>query len=158
MGIDIRQATEADFNQVGQIFAGEIKFHAKLLPDRFQIADPIMTRDWFNEIIGNANKVLLVADFDGALIGLILIDLRTSPDDPIFLPRRYAYLDEVAVVTAHRGQGVGRLLMAQAHEWIAEQGIKEIELNVWELNTGAIAFYDRLGYQPLRRGLRFTLD
>ena len=80
-----------------------------------------------------------------------------SPDD-VFLPRRYAYLDEVAVVESFRGQGVGRLLMAGAHEWIAAQGVKEIELNVWELNTGAIAFYKELGYQPLRRGLRFILD
>ncbi len=37
MSIDIRQAIEADFNQVGLIFADEIEFHANLLPDRYLI-------------------------------------------------------------------------------------------------------------------------
>jgi ribosomal protein S18 acetylase RimI-like enzyme len=158
MNVIIRQATEADFDPVGRIFADENKFHADLLPDRFQIADPIMTREWFHEIIGNENKALLVADLNNELVGLILIELRTNPDDPIFVPRRYAYVDEVAVTTSQRGQGIGRLLMAQAHEWIVAQGVKEVELNVWESNTGAIAFYEELGYQPLRRRLRFLLD
>ena len=158
MGVEIRQAAEADFDQVGRIFADELKFHINLLPDRFQIADPIMTKEWFREIINNANKNLLVAEQNGELIGLIQIQLRTNPDDPIFVPRRYAYLDEVAVLTSHRGLGVGRSLMAEAHNWIAAQGIQEVELNVWESNKGAIAFYEGLGYQPLRRRLNLRLD
>ena len=70
MNITIRHATEDDFNQVGAIFADKNRFHAELLPGRFRIADPIMTREWFNEIISNAGKALFVVEFKNELIPL----------------------------------------------------------------------------------------
>ena len=132
MDLVVRKVRETDFDQVSVIFADENAFHSQLLPDRFQIANPIMSRDWFNNIFTNENKALLVAESDGVLIGLVLINLMNAPDDPIFQPRRYAYIEELAVLKEHRGQGVGRLLMAKTHEWIAAQGVNEVELFVWD--------------------------
>jgi len=158
MNITIRHATEDDCNQVGAIFADENRFHAELLPDRFRIADPIMTREWFNEIISNAGKALFVAEFKNELIGLVLVNLMTSPDDPVFQPRRYAYVDEATVIEQYRGRGVGQLLFAEVHKWLLEQGVSEIELDVWELNQKGISFYEKLGYKSIRRRLKFSPD
>ena len=158
MDIVIRKALETDFDQVGIIFADENAFHSRLLPDRFQIAEPIMTPDWFKKILTDENKALLVAEKDDRLVGLVLIELMTAPDDPIFKPRRYAYIEELAVLKEHRGHGIGRLLMAKTHEWITAQGVKEVELFVWEDNPKAIRFYEQLGYQMVRRGMKLNLD
>jgi hypothetical protein len=46
MDVVIRKVLETDFDQVSIIFADENAFHSQLLPERFQIADPIMTLDW----------------------------------------------------------------------------------------------------------------
>jgi ribosomal protein S18 acetylase RimI-like enzyme len=158
MDVVVRKAREADFDQVSVIFADENAFHSQLLPERFQIADPIMTRDWFNEILTNENRAVLVAELENVLVGLVLINLMNAPDDPIFQPRRYAYIEEVAVVKEQRGYGIGRLLMTKTHEWIAAQGVNEVELFVWERNRNAIRFYEELGYLMIRRGMKLDLD
>jgi ribosomal protein S18 acetylase RimI-like enzyme len=158
MDVVIRKALESDFDQVSIIFADENAFHSQLLPERFQIADPIMTPDWFNKILTHEDKALLVAELDHRLLGLVLIEFLTAPDDPILKPRRYAYIEEVAVLKEYRGQGIGRQLMTKSHEWITTQGVKEVELFVWEDNPNAIRFYEKMGYRMVRRGMKLDLD
>jgi ribosomal protein S18 acetylase RimI-like enzyme len=153
----IRQAVAADFDQVAKVFADENRFHAALLPERFQIAEPIMTHEWFDEILTNPHKALLVAECAREIVGLVLVAIRTSPDDPIFRPRRYGYIDEIAVAERYRGQGIGQLLMKEAHIWASEQGASEVELHVWEANQSAIAFYERLGYTAIQRTMKVVL-
>jgi ribosomal protein S18 acetylase RimI-like enzyme len=157
MEIAIRQAVASDFDQVGRVFADENRFHAALLPRRFQIAEPIMTREWFHEIVTNAHKALLLAERAREIVGVVLVTIRTNPDDPIFQPRRYGYIDEIAVAERHRGQGIGRLLMKAAHTWALEQGVSEVELHVWEANRSAIVFYERLGYTAIQRTMKVVL-
>jgi GNAT superfamily N-acetyltransferase len=67
-------------------------------------------------------------------------------------------IEEIAVAASHRGRGIGRLLMDRIHQWGREQGITEIELQVWKRNRQAINFYEKLGYQMWRRTMRYTID
>jgi len=158
MDTTIRQATKSDFDQVGAVFAEENRFHTGLLPDRFQIAKPIMTHGWFDAILENDAQALFVAEHSEEIVGVLLIKLMTNPDDPIFCPRRYAYVDELAVAEQHRGQGIGRALVQAAERWASDQDMSEIELNVWQVNKGAIAFYERLGYETIRRTMKRVLN
>jgi ribosomal protein S18 acetylase RimI-like enzyme len=157
MSTEIRLVTAADFEQVGDIFAEENRFHATLVPEIVQIADPIMTHDWFDEVLKNPDKALFAAEIGVKIVGIALVELKTIIDDPIFRPRRYAYINESAVAAAHRGKGIGRLLMERIHQWGREQGVEEIELQVWERNQRAICFYERLGYHMWRRTMRYIL-
>ena len=157
MDIAIRLAVASDFDQVAKVFADENRFHAALLPGRFQIAEPIITREWFDEILTNARKALLVAERVREIVGVVLVTIRTNPDDPIFRPRRYGYIDEIAVAERYRGQGIGQLLMKEAHTWVFEQGASEVELHVWETNRSAIVFYERLGYTAIQRTMKVVL-
>ena len=47
--------------------------------------------------------------------------------------------------------------MEEAEQWAREREIEEIELNVWERNLGAIAFYERLGYTTVQRRMKRNL-
>ena len=154
----IREATKADFDGVGKVFAEELEHHIDLLPGRFQMADPIMTSKWYDELLFNPDKTLLVAEMGEKIAGLVLIQLKRSSDNPIYRPRRFADIDELAVAKRYRGQGIGRALMDAAHKFIRSQGIDEVELDVWERNSGAIAFYEKLGYAKLRRKMQFILS
>ena len=149
MNISVRRALSSDFDLVGRVFAEENRFHAALLPERFQIAEPIMTRDWFTEIITHPQKALLVAENEHEIVGVLLIVIQANPDDPIFQPRRYGYVEEVAVAERYRGQGIGQRLMQKAHHWAVEQGMQEIELHVWENNQPAIVNSHRVNYSSL---------
>jgi ribosomal protein S18 acetylase RimI-like enzyme len=153
----IRPATRADFDQVARVFAEENRFHAALVPDDIQVAEPILTPAWFEELLADPNRALLVAEIDGEVAGVALLQETSGREDPIVRPRRYLTIEEIAVAEDYRGQGIGRQLMERAAAWAVERGLGTIELDVWEANRAAIRFYERLGYKPIRRRMRRDL-
>jgi ribosomal protein S18 acetylase RimI-like enzyme len=156
---EIRLATEADLEEVGNIFSEANRYHAELVPEVFQVANPIMTSEWFDAVLKDPRTAaLFVAELEEEVVGVASVELKTNLSDPIFRQRRYAYIKEIGVAASRRGQGIGRLLMERIHQWVQEQGIAEIELHVWERNGQAVGFYQKLGYQMWRRTMRYTID
>jgi ribosomal protein S18 acetylase RimI-like enzyme len=129
-----------------------------LLPDVFQVADPIMTPEWYHGVLKNEQQVLFIAQWGGEIVGVVLAKIEDSPKDPILRPRRVVYVDELMVTARLRGQGVGGQLMEEAERWAMKRGIGEVELHVWEANEQAVAFYQRLGYEVVRRRMRRRLE
>jgi ribosomal protein S18 acetylase RimI-like enzyme len=74
------------------------------------------------------------------------------------VPRRQAFVDSLAVKQEFRRRGVGRALMDHAHRWAIAKGAADIDLNVFEFNQPAIAFYQALGYETSRRRMVKDLD
>jgi len=153
----IRQSTIDDFEGVSQVLLEAVRFHRELLPDRFWVPDPIMTMNWFQEVLENGKKALFVAAVDGQIAGVILLEIMMAEDGPILLPRRYGYVSELAVLQAYQGRGIGKALMQQAKQWSLEQGVNELELQVWEDNHRAVALYEKLGYQTIRRTMKIQV-
>ena len=158
MAVKIREATKDDFFAIDLLFIEENRYHVELIPEIFRIRNPIITEKWLDEIILNPDEQLFVCLASDKIVGMVLIALLGMPDNGELNPRRYVYVDEIAVKLGFRGRGIGKQLMVRVHQWAIERGINEIELNVWEKNKLAIGFYERLGYQTLRRGMRFKLD
>ena len=77
------------------------------------------------------------------------------PSTPaLFVPRRFVYLEDLVVSAAFQRQGIGHRLMERVHRWAREQGVTEVELDVWEFNASARVFYEKQGYQTTTRGMR----
>jgi ribosomal protein S18 acetylase RimI-like enzyme len=158
MVITIRRATESDFAPVRQVFSEANRFHAALLPQRFQVVDPIITPGWLAAVLAEEDTGLFVAEAEHHVVGVLLLRLMRSSKDPIFRPRRYVNVDEIAVLEAYQGQGVGRRLMQRALEWARQQGAQDIELSVSEANRRAIALYETMGYESVGRRMRRRID
>jgi GNAT superfamily N-acetyltransferase len=60
---------------------------------------------------------------------------------------RVATLTELFLLQAARGQGVGRAVIAQIEALLRELGIAAYELQVERTNSGARAFYRRMGFE-----------
>ena len=157
----IRTAVDLDFEGISAVFAEDNSYHADLVPDQFQVVEPIITREWFDKVLANQARTLIVAisaETDKSEVGgVVLAGIHGAPENPIFRPRRYVYVSELAVGSKYQRRGIGRLLMGGVSAWALARGIKEIELNVWEANRAAIAFYERLGYECVRRTMRLSL-
>ena len=54
------------------------------------------------------------------------------------------------------GKGIGTAAMRYLEDHLTQQGLKRIELGVFEFNTKAIALYQKLGYQEIGRIKAFT--
>jgi GNAT superfamily N-acetyltransferase len=65
-----------------------------------------------------------------------------------FLARPGLYLEDLFVLADHRGNGVGRALLAHLARLAVERGCGRLEWAVLNWNQDAIRFYERLGAKP----------
>lgn len=158
MKVNIREAVASDYESLCILFDEGDALHQEKLPRIFQKpGGAVRERDYVLNLITDETAGLFVAQAGDRLTGLICITIRESPGLPIFVQRRYAVIDSVVVAEAFRRTGVGRALMEKAHEWSAARGAESIELNVWEFNREAIAFYETLGYETASRKMNKRL-
>ena len=78
-------------------------------------------------------------------------------DRPIFQKRNYALIDDLAVKSNYRQQGIATMLMEEFEKLAKEKGATEIELNVWTFNQNAIDFYEKKGYEAFSQRMRKVL-
>ena len=158
MEIILREAQLTDYDQINALFTEELAQHIQIKPDIFQMPDPVMTESWYKEELENAATVMYVADVGGHIGGVIQIMVRNSPNDPIFVRRRYAHIEDIVVSDTYRGQGIGRYLMDAAQKWAKDRGASAVDLWVWAGNNNAIEFYKHLGYSTVRHAMQIKLE
>ncbi len=150
----IRPARRDDYEGVVAVLQELDAFHADALPHFFRPLDgPARSVPWFVETLDHPEALLLVAEHDGRIVGVLTGMVRQNPDLPMFVPRRWLVVDSVAVLSAYRRLGIGRALMDRAHAWAHAHSLAEVELTVWEFNDDALAFYESLGYATILRRL-----
>lgn len=57
----------------------------------------------------------------------------------------------VAADPEHRNQGIGRLMVEAAEEWLKAKGVVKVMLLVRETNTQVVDFYKHLGFEAIPR-------
>lgn len=85
---------------------------------------------------------------DGALVGFVSTEVETAPS--VFDRPDRLVVGDIYVDAAHRGTGLADDLMAHAAERAAATECAELSLDVDVDNERALAFYDRLGFEPHR--------
>jgi GNAT superfamily N-acetyltransferase len=95
----------------------------------------------------------ILAFLDGEPAGCALFHPRFST----WLGRPGMFLEDLYVVEAARGQGVGRALMARLAAIALERGWGRIDFHVLEWNP-ARRFYHRLGMEQVGEWLRYGAD
>jgi ribosomal protein S18 acetylase RimI-like enzyme len=154
----IRPATIEDHAAIAHI-AGEVDaLHARALPDRFREGDEVFPVDHLRGPLDSDRHGVIVAECDGEIVGYAWLQLMETHPHPMVMPRKYARIDQIGVLAAEQGTGIGRLLVDAAVRWARERHATEVQLNVYELNDAAIGFYEHLGFATLRRTMTLPLD
>lgn len=158
MNITIRTVTTDDHEAISRIARELNLMHAQALPDRFRVASDVLPTEYFHSLVESADATVLIAERNGELLGYEIIKIMDAPPIPISVPRRIAFLSDLAVAEAEQAQGIGRLLMDVAVTWAREQGASALELGVFEFNDAAIAFYEHLGFRTNKRTMSLQID
>ena len=159
MEIEIRKAIVQDYRNLLDLFGEVDALHHDNLPQIFQKpTGSVRDQDYFLGLIGDENVGLFVAKVEGKLVGFIHAVIRDTPAIPVFVRRRYAVIDNITVSARYRRNGIGQMLMHRIDEWAIAKGATAIELNVYEFNRVAIAFYQGLGYETLSRRMSRFLN
>jgi diamine N-acetyltransferase len=150
MDIIIRTATEKDYSGLIKLYDELNKMHVKALPHLF-VKPSKRPQDmaYIRDILKSKDAVLFIAKSGEETIGFIEASVKQPPDHPEAVQNSYAYVDDICVINEYRRTSVGKKLMEAVEKWAIDSGLNQIELNVWDFNKSAMAFFDRTGYKPL---------
>lgn len=112
-------------------------------------------RKAFRAIVADPNHELLVAEEDGAVVGLLQLS---------FLPHLTyeggwrAQIEGVRVARDHRSRGIGRIMLEAAVERARERGCHLVQLTTDRRRPEALEFYLGLGFQDSHHGMKLHLS
>ena len=88
---------------------------------------------------------VVIASYDGEPAGFALFFHNFST----FLGRPGIYLEDLFVIPALRGHGIGQVLLSHLAEIAVDRGCGRLEWAVLDWNTDAIRFYERFGAKAM---------
>lgn len=148
MEITIDSAKVTDIPRIMELLKQVHKVHADGRPDLFP-GDTKYNEEQLQEILTNPLLPVLVAREGEKVVGYAFCKLQSPGLSPEIGRRHSLYIDDLCVDENCRGKGVGRTLYDAALSYAREHDCYNLTLNVWELNSGAKAFYKKMGLLPL---------
>lgn len=100
-----------------------------------------LTEAYAAQYLLSAPGAILLAEQDRQVVGLLSYSLRPN----LYHAGLVALIEELVVLPAMRGQGIGGRLLAEALQQIAALGCAEVSVTTMPGNAGAIRFYRRHG-------------
>lgn len=114
---------------------------ARLVPQLSSSASP-PTREDLEEIMASPATTILVArDDEGAIIGSLTLVVFRTPTGA------RAWIEDVVVDEATRGQGAGTALVEEAIRLAAEAGARTVDLTSRPSRAAANALYEKAGFR-----------
>jgi ribosomal protein S18 acetylase RimI-like enzyme len=147
--VTIRGATPADTPAIGRLGALLVRTHHDFDPERFIAATP-RTEKGYGSFLGTQldepNIVILVAERGGGVVGYTYAGVEGTDYMALRGPAGVVY--DIVVDPAHRGQGVGRMLLDATIEALQARGAPRVVLSTAERNELAQRFFIRAGFRP----------
>ena len=131
----------ADIEIVTEVGDELVDAFDRLIPQLSSSAPP-PGRDGLQAIVGNPNCCLFVARVGGEIVGSLTLAMYPLPTG------LKAWIDDVVVDSAVRGQGVGEALNHAALDEARQRGAKEVDLTSRPKREAANRLYQRLGFVP----------
>lgn len=151
----LRRLTREDYDAVEEMTRELDRIHAQARPDCFVLREEVYPREPYEAALEDPDCLLLGAVEDGKLLGFV----RATLWHESFMVKtlKTVCLDDIFVLPACRGKGVGSKLFAETERWAREQGAVRLDLHVWEFNREAQALYRSAGMTPQRHVLEKML-
>ncbi|MHB9033009.1 MAG: GNAT family N-acetyltransferase [Anaerolineae bacterium] len=148
----IRRALISDYDHIIAILAEADAIHCLAEPDYFRTStESRRPRELIEQWLASEDYAIYVAEEDSRSVGVLILNVRSTPDTSILKFRRYVNIDILAVKEGWRSQGIGHALLEQAEDYAKSIGLDQVELSVWEFNQRALALYEKTGFRTLRR-------
>jgi diamine N-acetyltransferase len=154
----IRPGIIADYSHAYEVIAQTFAFHQRGAPEFFRETPmPPPTQSAIARLLQDDAGAWFLAEQAGHIIGFVTVYLRAASQEPFQVAEVRAHVENLGILPAWQGHGVGRQLMAAAEQWARQHGAQRLLLNVWEFNHRAVGFYDNLGYTTFTRNMWKTL-
>lgn len=158
MSVVVRKATMEDYMGLRSIYSELDEFHRESHPELF-VQPPIAgrTQEYIAGLINHGDTLLLVAEKDHEIVGLLESCITEPSDFPANKRRRWVQIDSLAVKSGVQNCNIGSLLLERVKEWAKKNNVDRIELKVYSFNTNAIRFYEGKGFSELSKTMFLDL-
>ena len=154
----VRIAEIKDIPRLEEILYQVHDVHASVRPDLFIKGKKKYTAEELEALIGSDDTIIFVCtDDEGLIMGYVFCMDKTYAGNHSTNPDKMLYIDDLCVDEKFRGHSVGRILCEYVKQYASDEGYQRITLNVWEFNKSARAFYDALGFEPLKTVMEMRL-
>lgn len=156
--IVVRPAVLEELPRVNEIRRYVNDVHVAGRPDIFrpgfcQQLEQILYRRFETE-----NWTILAAVLDGQIAGFATVEYLDKPESPYNRARKMYHVEEFGVDPAFHRRGVASALVEYMKQDATAWGCPKIELDMWEFNQGALAFYENAGFKTYRRYLELPVE
>ena len=157
--VTIRPASPADVPAIGRLGALLVKTHHDFDPQRFIAATP-RTEHGYGSYLGSLLRdqdiVILVAEQDGEVLGYTYAGVEGY--DYMALRGPAGALYDIVVDPAHRGQGIGRILLDATLEKLKALAAPRVVLSTAEKNVAAQRLFEGAGFRRTMIEMTRELD
>ena len=152
-----RFAKEGDLEEINGLRKQVNDVHVAGRPDIFRPGFSDELRDLVYEIFRDPLKKIAVCERNGRICGFAALHRVSRPESPFMNAREFLDVDEFGVDEACRRQGAATELIRFIRTYARLEGFSRLELNMWEFNQGALAFYEAAGFSTYRRYMEMKL-
>ena len=137
---------------LGKVTSEAVEAFDRLLPQLSGSAKPLDAAS-LGAIIGTSANTLLLARSDGRISGALTLVMFPIPTG------LRAWIEDVVVDEAARGQGIGETLTLEALRLAQQAGARTVDLTSRPSRAAAGRLYQRIGFQERESRLfRFTFS
>ena len=154
----VRKAEERDIPQIMELLGQVLQIHADIRPDIFIPNTTKYTNAELIDMLKEETKPIYVAvDENDRCLGYAFCQLKKQPFSNNMVQFTSLFIDDLCVDKNTRGQHVGQTLFEYVKREAQKMGCYEVTLNVWEGNTSAEKFYEKMGMKTKERQMEYIL-
>lgn len=147
----IRFAKEDELERINVLRKQVNDLHVEGKPDVFKPGFNEELQNYVYYIFKDPEQKIVVADKDDEICGFAILHHIYKPENPFMKVRDFLDIDEFCVDEKHRREGIATAMVEFIKNFAKEQGYHRLELNMWEFNQDALAFYEAAGFETFRR-------
>lgn len=150
MSIEVRPATREELPRVNELRRQVNELHVAGRPQHFKPGFNAELQQHVYDQFESDTEDVLVALADGEVAGFATVVYVHRPESPYTLPLDFYHVNEFGVDAACRRRGVATALVDYMKADARARGFSRIDLDAWAFNEGALAFYQKVGFEPYR--------
>lgn len=151
-----RLGTEGDYSVVAEMYT-KLDTHFRSLDLRLPEPDDV-GQAWLDSFIRTMGRfsILHIAELEGEVVGFMLSRIKRVP--PYWGGVMVGTLSDMWIRKKARRMGIGDRLSRIALDWLKEEGVHSIEIQVLESNAASWKLYENMGFKPELRQARLLWE